>query len=331
MKKIRWGILGCGRIAGKFASDLQLVEDAELVAVVSRKQETADDFCKQYPARYRHNNYEALALNEEVDIIYVATPHALHHENTLLCLSHHKPVLCEKAFAINARQAKEMIDLAKKNNVFLMEALWTKFMPHYNTVMQMIQNGQLGEIKSVLVNFGFAPVPPFPDRIFNPALGGGALLDIGIYTVFMALSAMGKPDEINAWMTPAATGVDEQCAITFRYNNGGLAQLFSTFSSNLATEADINGNNGRIRLTSRFYEPSTQIEFFPGRVDTKTIIPFEKEPGWGYQFEIRHVHECLRKGLTESPVMTLGESLLIMETLDRIRAKAGIRYPADDA
>ena len=329
MDKIKWGILGCGRIAGKFASDLKLVADAELIAVASRRQETADEFCRQYPARFHHNSYEALALNQEVDVIYVATPHALHHENTLLCLHHHKPVLCEKAFAINARQVSEMIGLAKKNKVFLMEALWTKFMPHYNKVLSMIRHDELGELKSVLVNFGFAPTTPIPDRIFNPALGGGTLLDIGIYNVFIALSVLGKPDQIDAWITKASTGVDEQCAITFRYDNGAIAQLFSTFASNLATEADINGTKGRIRLTSRFYEPSTQIEFYPGRVDTRNIIPFDKEPGWGYQYEIRHVQECLRKGLTESPVMSHADSLLLMETLDAVRAKAGIIYPAD--
>ncbi len=329
MEKTKWGILGSGRIAGKFASDLKLVADAELIAVASRRQETADEFCRQYPAKFHHNSYEDLAMNPEVDVIYVATPHALHHENTLLCLQHHKPVLCEKAFAINTRQASEMIRLAKKNKVFLMEALWTKFMPHYNKVLEMIRNGELGELKSVLVNFGFAPTPPIPDRIFNPALGGGTLLDIGIYNVFIAISVLGKPDHIDACMTKASTGVDEQCAITFRYDNGAIAQLFSTFSSNLATEADINGTNGRIRLTSRFYEPSTQIEFYPGRVDTRNIIPFDKEPGWGYQYEIRHVQECLRKGLTESPVMSHADSLLLMETLDAVRAKAGIVYPAD--
>jgi predicted dehydrogenase len=140
---------------------------------------------------------------------------------------------------------------------------------------------------------------------------------------------LGKPDEIEASKTTAITGVDEQCAITFKYNHGGFAQLFSTFSSNLATEADINGTKGRIRLGSRFYEPSSQVEFYQGHVDTKSIIPFVKEPGWGYQYEIRHVQECLRQRLTESPVMTHADTLLLMETLDAIREKAGITYPAD--
>jgi predicted dehydrogenase len=181
----------------------------------------------------------------------------------------------------------------------------------------------------LLLNFGFAPLAPVPQRMDDPQLGGGTLLDIGIYNVFMALSILGRPDEINAWMTPSTTGVDAQCAILFRYNNGAMAQLFSTFLSNLQTEADISGDKARIRLTSRFYEPSTSIEFYPDRVDSRQVIPVEKEGGWGYQYEIRHVHDCLHKGLTESPVMTLDDTLLMMEVLDEIRRKAGIRYPAD--
>ena len=326
---IRWGILGCGRIARKFAADLKYVHDAELVAVGSRSRTTAEEFIKDFPAKYAHDSYEALAANPEVDIIYVASPHGLHHEHTLLCLQHKKAVLCEKAFAINSKQAREMIDMAKKQNVFLMEALWTKFMPHYNITMQMIRDGKLGDLKSVLVNFGFIPMPPVPKRLYDPALGGGTLLDIGIYNVFIALSALGRPDSIEASITPASTGVDEQCAVLFKYNNGAMAQLFSTFSSNLATEAYINGNKGRIHLTSRFYEPSTTIAFYPDRVDSKQVIPFDKEDGFGYQYEARHAGECLRKGLTESPVMSFEDTLLMMETLDRVRAVGGIRYEVD--
>lgn len=329
MQKIRWGILGCGRIARKFASDLALVTDAELAAVGSRNKETAAQFVQEFPARFIHDSYEALVQNPEIDIIYIASPHGLHYEHTLLCLQHHKAVLCEKAFALNYRQAAEMIALARANRLFLMEALWTKFMPHYKLVMQWIRDGKLGAIQNVLINFGFAPTHPIPQRLFDPVLGGGSLLDIGIYNVFMALSVLGKPDIIEAGMTPASTGVDEQCSILFTYNNGAMASLFSSFSTNLATEADISGREGRIRLTSRFYEPSTIIEYYPGRVDSKQILSFEKEPGWGYQYEIKHVGDCLRKGLTESPVMSHADTLLLMETLDRIRKAAGIRYKAD--
>jgi predicted dehydrogenase len=223
-----------------------------------------------------------------------------------------------------------MIEKAKEKKLFLMEALWTKFHPHYIKVQEMIGQGLLGEIKAVLVSFGFKPIAPVPARLFDPALGGGTVMDIGIYNVFIAMSILGKPDNIDAIITPASTGVDEQCSIVFRYKSGALAQLFSTFSSNLATEADICGTEGRIRLTSRFYEPSSTIEFYADRVDSRQVIPVEKEPGFGYQYEARHVNDCLRKGLTESPIVSFADTLLLMKTLDKIRKTAGIHYPADE-
>ena len=329
MKTIRWGILGTGRIAHKFASDLKLVEGAELIAAGSRSQQSADEFCKEFSIKNVHASYEALVRDQDVDVIYIATPHNLHHENTLLCLKHNKAVLCEKPFAMNARQAAAMIALAKEKKIFLMEALWTKFHPHYIKMQEMIGQGLLGGIKSVLVNFGFKPIKPIPARLFDPALGGGTVMDIGIYNVFIAISVLGKPNHIEASMTPASTGVDKQCAILFKYKNGAMAQLFSTFSANLATEADICGSEGRIRLTSRFYEPSSTIEYYKDRVDSREVIPVAKEPGFGYQYEARHVNDCLRKGLTESPVISFADTLLLMETLDKIREIAGIHYPAD--
>jgi predicted dehydrogenase len=330
MKTIRWGILGAGRIARKFASDLRLVENAVLVAIGSRSQQSADEFNKEFPVQYCHYSYQDLAQNPEVDVIYIATPHNLHYENTLLCLQYNKAVLCEKPFAMNSRQAIEMINIAKEKKVFLMEALWTKFHPHYMKMQEMIYQGLLGDIKAILVNFGFKPTPPVPARLFDPALGGGTIMDIGIYNVFIAMSILGKPDHIDAVMTPASTGVDEQCAVLFHYKNGALAQLFSTFSSNLATEADICGSEGRIRLTSRFYEPSSTLEFYKEKTDSRQVIPVEKEPGFGYQYEARHVNDCLRNGLTESNVVSFADTILLMEILDKIRAVAGIHYPADE-
>jgi predicted dehydrogenase len=330
MKIIKWGILGTGRIAGKFASDLRFAEGCELIAVGSRSQESADKFANEFSVKDRHASYEELVQNPEVDVIYIATPHNLHYENTLLCLNHGKAVLCEKPFAINTRQALAMINLAMEKKVFLMEALWTKFHPHFIKIQQMISKGLLGDIRSVLINFGFKPVAPVNPRLYEPELGGGTIMDIGIYNVFMAMSILGKPDHIDAVMTPALTGVDEQCAILFRYKNGAMAQLFSSFSSNLATEADISGTKGRIRLTSKFYEPSTTIEFYEGRDNPKQIIPVEKEEGDGYQYEARHVNECLRNGLTESPVIPFADTILLMETLDKIRQIAGVHYPADN-
>jgi predicted dehydrogenase len=329
MKKIKWGILACGRIAGKFANDLKLLEDADLWAVGSRSLDKASAFAAAHGFRHAYGSYEALVNDPDVDVIYIASPHAQHHEHTLLCITHGKPVLCEKAFAINSRQASEMINAARASGVFLMEALWSRFLPHYQETMRMVKDGQLGKIGSVLANFGFIPEPPVPDRLFNPDLGGGTLLDIGIYNVFMAISVLGRPDEVIAQMTPATTGIDQQCAVTFRYQNGALAQLFSSFEANLPIEAEISGPLGRIRLTTRFYEPTARIEWYPGRVDTRTEIPVEKQPGWGYQHQARHVQECLRQGLTESPVWSHQDTLLLMETMDRIRQAAGISYPAD--
>jgi predicted dehydrogenase len=239
-------------------------------------------------------------------------------------------VLCEKAFAINSKQAREMIELARQKKVFLMEAMWSKFVPHLSKVQQMINEGMIGEIQNLQVNFGFIPAEPIPQRIYDPALGGGTMLDIGIYNVFLALLVLGKPDEIEASMTAAHTGVDAQCAVLFKYKNGAIAQLLSSFTSSLATDADISGNAGRIRLTTRFYEPSATIEYYPGRVESMQVIPVEKGPGWGYHYEASHVCECLRKGLSESPVMTHADTILMMEVLDEIRLKAGIRYPVDD-
>ena len=327
MTRIRWGILACGKIAKKFAADLKLVGDGELVAVASRDIDRAKQFAAEYPAKYVFGSYEELVNCDEVDAIYVASPHSHHHEHTMLSLNHGKAVLCEKAFAINQRQAKEMVDLARAKKIFLMEALWTRFLPHYSKVREMIAEGKLGELKGVLANFGFKPPEPVSPRIFEPSLGGGSLLDIGIYPVFLAQSILGVPDSITAKMDPASTGVDEQCSMVFHYKNGVTANLFSTLASNLETDADIFGTKGRIRLTNRFYEPSATIQYYPDIITSRTIIPIEKEPGWGYQHEIRHVNECLKKGLTESPVWSLNDTLSLMKTLDRIRKEMGLRYP----
>jgi predicted dehydrogenase len=327
--KIRWGILGCGRIARKFAADLRLVADAELTAIASRNKETLELFAKDFPCKGLHNSYEDLATNKEVDVIYIATPHSHHYEHTMLCLNHNKAVLCEKAFAINSRQAKEMIKTAKERKVFLMEALWTKFLPHYKKLLELLRQKTLGDIKSVLVNFGFKTSDKSPQRLFDPLLGGGTLLDIGIYNVFMTMSVLGKPDSIEATMTPSLTGIDEQIAVLFKYKNGAMAQLFSSFTTNLPIQAEINGTEGCITLTTRFYEPSAIIQLYRQVPGEKEIVAVEKEAGFGYQYEARHVNECLKKDLIESPVMTHADTLLLMEILDRIRNKARIEYPQD--
>jgi predicted dehydrogenase len=305
------------------------VRDAELIAVGAREQATADAFVKDFPAKYAHNSYEALVNNPEVDVIYMATPHGLHHEHVMLCLKHKKAVLCEKGFAINYKQAKEMLDYARVQNTFIMEAFWTRFLPHYLTMKEILVQGKVGNIKYINAEFGFKPTPPFAPRIYDPSLGGGSLLDIGVYPIFLALDLLGKPDQIDAVMTPATTGVDDQCSIRFQYHSGAIAHLFSSFASNLATGADIAGDAGRIRFTHRFHGPTAQLEYYPTTVDTREVISYEPAKGNGYEYEAQHVTECIQKNLTESPVMTHAKTLLMMEVLDIIRAKAGIHYPAD--
>jgi predicted dehydrogenase len=327
---VRWGILGCGNIARKFATDLALLDNTKLVAIGSRSKENAGLFAKDFPVAHIHHSYEALAANPEVDVIYIATPHSHHYSNTLLCLDHNKAVLCEKAFAVNYREAQEMVSRARDKKIFLMEAMWTKFLPHYEKMMSVLKEGILGEVSSVLVNFGFRPRVPVPARLFDPTLAGGTILDIGVYNAFIAMSVLGMPDEIDAHMTPAGTGVDEQCSVLFKYRNGAMAQLFSSFVSHLPTEADISGPNARLRLNHRFYAPESTLELYPEKMDSKVSISLDKAvTGIGYHYEAKHVCDCLEKGLTESPVMSHNDTLQLMQVLDEIRKKAGIRYESD--
>jgi len=327
MEKIRWGILGCGKIAKKFASDLKLVKDASLAAVASRDEPRAKEFAKMYNAETAFSSYEALVQSDKVDVIYIATPHGLHHEHALLCLNNKKAVLCEKALALNSAQVKEMIEASRSNKVFLMEAFWTKFLPQYQKVTELISAGAIGNLKMIQADFGFRAEQPTPQRLYDPKLGGGALLDIGIYPVFLAISLLGRPADIEAVMSPYPSGVDEQISAVLRFNNGAIAITSATFAAWTPVEATIVGTEGYIKMTNRFHNSVGNIEI--ANLKGSQPVAVRKEEGFGYQFEARHVDECLRKNLIESPIMSLADSLLLMETMDRIRAKCGIRYDVD--
>ena len=327
-KKIRWGILGAGKIANKFAADLALVEGAELTAVASLDQSRGNEFAKKFNIPTYFDSYEKLVTSPDIDVIYIATPHGFHHEHAMLCLNHRKAVLCEKAFALNSYQLKEMVSLSKIKKVFLMEAFWTKFIPQYIKIKELIDRGDIGEIKLIQADFGFKASSPPAQRLIDPELGGGSLLDIGIYPVFLAISLLGRPAEIKALMTSYSTGADEQCVVTMKFQSGALAVLSSTFASDTPTEAMIAGTDGRIQMRNRFHNPVGWLEIVRPK-DILEEVAVDRESGFGYQFEARHVGDCLRKGLTESPIMTLSDSLLLMETLDRIRNECGIHYPVD--
>ena len=327
MSTVKWGILGCGKIAAKFASDLRRVDGAIRHAVASLQPGRATAFATEHGFAHGFSSYQELCASD-VDVIYVATPHGFHAEHAALCLRHGKSVLCEKAFTLNERDTQMLADLAREKDVFLMEAFWTRFIPQYRKLQELLASDAIGEIRTITADFGFLSPEPKPQRLWDPVLGGGSLLDVGIYPVFLAITLLGEPDQVAAVMKPYDTGVDEQMAMSLRFPSGAVASLYSSFAADTPVEAVITGDKGIIRLTNRFHNPSSRIFLeVPGAQPQE--IQVEREEGFGYQFEARHVQDCLNKGLRESPVWPLGESLKLMRTLDRLRRSCGIRYPGE--
>ena len=326
MDKIRWGILGCGSIAKKFAEGLTVIPDAELAACGSRTQESADAFGDQFEVARRHASYEALAADPEVDAIYVATPHPYHKENSILCLGEGKAVLCEKPFALNAGELQEVVDFARDKGVFLMEAMWTRFLPTMVRIRELLAAGKIGEPRMVISDFGFRSGWNPDGRLLNPALGGGGLLDVGIYATSFAFMAMGgkSPSQISSTASIGDTGVDEQAAWLFTYDEGQIAIGFSAVRTGTPQEATILGTEGRIRAESPFW-CGEKLTVVAGETETIEL----PKVGNGYNYEAVEVGNCLRQGKLESDIMPLDESLRIMQTLDRIREPWGLKYPTE--
>lgn len=322
----RWGILGTGNIAHQFARGLQSVPDGRLVAVGSRSQATADKFGEEFGVERRHPTYEALAADPDVDAIYISTPHSLHRENTLLCLESGKAVLCEKPFAINAREAAEMIRVARERRVFLMEAMWTRFMPALVRTREIIAAGTIGEVRMVAADFGFRARFNPESRLFDPSLGGGALLDVGIYPVSLASMLFGTPDRIAGLAELGETGVDEQGVMILGYKGGPLAVLYTAITTTTPHDAVIMGTQGSIRINAPWWYPKALTLTLSGKEPEILDLPYE---GNGYNYEAVEVMSCVRAGKLESEIVPLDETLSIMETLDRIRAQWGLRYPMD--
>lgn len=322
MKKVNWGIIGLGKIANKFAEDLAATKTAQLYAVASRSSENALSFAEKHGAKAGYGSYEQIMQDDKVDVIYIATPHVFHHELTMQCIKNGKAVLCEKPFAMNIKEAREMIELSKKEGVFLMEALWTRFLPHFQLVMDKVQSGEMGKIKSVKADFGFKAEFDKSKRLFNKDLGGGSLLDIGIYPVFLAYSLLGKPDKIEAKAEFTETNVDASCDIRFNYQDGVQAELHSTLLEKTPTTAEIELEKGKIILNSRFHEPTSVRITSEGNEETFDFGVKTR----GYNFEAEHVTEMLQQGKTESDIWPLDKTLELMELLDTIREKIGLEY-----
>ena len=316
---LRWGLIGTGWIADSFAADLAFTDSGRVVAVGSRRIETANAFADRFEIPNRHASYEALVADPDVDVVYVATPHPMHHPNTLLALRAGKPVLVEKPFTMNAAEARELVAVARAEKLFLMEAMWTRFLPHVARIRQLIAAGALGEIVSVSADHGqwFAQDPDF--RLFAPELGGGALLDLGVYPVSFASMLLGAPSSIVALIDPAFTGVDGQTSMLFGYDSGAQAVLSCTLSAKSSTRAAIVGTEARIEIDGDFYTPTSFTLITRSGERTRYDEPHQ---GRGLWHQADEVARCLREGLLESPLMPLDESISIMQTLDAVLAQA---------
>lgn len=323
-----WAVLGCGKIARKFAHDLKLLPNANLYAAASRDLTRAQDFASEWGFETAYGSYEEMVNDPKVDVVYIATPHSHHHEHTLLCLNHKKAVLCEKAFSLNANEVKEMLEAAKANNTFLMEAFWTMFQPSFRKALEIINSGELGKLKAVRSDFAFNA--PFIEdkRLYNVELGGGSLLDIGIYPVFAALTSLGIPKMVKTFADFSPTGSEESISMIFKYPGGEMANLTSSFAAHSPIQTEYWCENGYLVLNPRWFTPTDITVVKAG--EEPVVIPKTESEGWGYQYEAEHVMECLDNGVIESPDMTWKLSLDLMELLDRIRIDAGIFFGKRD-
>ena len=325
--KVRWGILGTGNIAKQLARGLAVLPDAVLLAVGSRSQENADGFGEQFDVARRYASYADLANDPDVEVVYVATPHSLHRENSLLCLQAGKAVLCEKPFAINATEAREVVALARERQLFVMEAMWTRFLPVMGRVRELLAGGVIGDVRLVTADFGFRTSFNPQGRLFNPELGGGGLLDVGIYPVSLAAMVFGpRPTRVSSMAHLGETGVDEQAAMILGYEQGQLAILSSAVRTRTPQEAFLMGTQGWIRIHTPWWMPTALTVSIQGQEDQTETLPFE---GNGYNYEAAEVMACLRAGRLESDVIPLDETLAVMETLDQIRGQWGLRYPME--
>jgi len=328
MNQTRWGILGTGKIAKSFAAALRDTPGAVLAGVASRSMDSAAAFAAEQGQAHvqAYGSYQALVDAVDIDLVYVASPHTEHMANAMLALNAGKGVLCEKAFTINRVEAERVVVLARSKKLFLMEAMWTRFMPALAEVQRIIASGEIGTVNQVSADFGFkADVGP-EHRLFNPALGGGALLDLGIYPLSIAAALLGPVASVTAQAEMGPTGVDVNTAFILRHARGGLSSCACSITTLSPVELTVAGERGFIRMNTRFHHAqSITVTRADGAART-VPTPFL---GNGYVHEIIEAQRCFHAGLLESPGMPLDETLALMGVMDDIRAQIGLRYPAD--
>ncbi len=315
---IRWGILGAGKIASKWAEDLPLAGNAALQAVWARDPRKAEEFGRCHGASRVAESLEDLLNSVDVDAVYVATPNMLHADGIRRCLEAGKPVLAEKPFGLCRAEVEPLVELARARGVLCVEALWTRFLPSFRTALEIVQSGRIGAVRHIVADFGFAASPDSTSRLWDPTQGGGSLLDIGIYPLFLARAFLGNPDRIRATMDRAETGVDTTCRAELEWFDGATATLLSTFAENTPCLAVIEGEEGRLVLQRRFHMPTTVVLHDADGVER--IDP--PAGGVGYEHEIRHFGECLEQGLLESPLWSLTDTLDLSLLMDRVREAA---------
>jgi len=327
VRKFRWGILGTGAIARRFVRGLRLLPEAEVLAVGSRSEASAAKFADKRDISRRHASYDDLASDPDVDVVYIATPHPFHAENAKLCLEAGKAVLCEKPFSVNAAEAEQVVKLAREKGLFIMEGMWTRFFPLMEELRRLVSEGAIGDVRMLNVDFGFRAGLDPASRLFDQKLGGGALLDVGVYCVSFASMVLGQPSESVGLPHLGETGVDEQASIVLEHEGGRLANLAIGIRTTTPQEATIMGTEGYLRIHAPWWRPKLMTISSPGAEDETVEAPVS---GNGFNYEAAEVMRCLEAGKTESDVMPLDETVSIMRTMDGIRAAWGLRYPGEE-
>jgi predicted dehydrogenase len=316
---VRWGILGTGGIASTFVTDLRLTDSGAAIAVGSRSQGSADSFADKFGIARRHASYESLVADPEVDVIYVATPHPVHRDSAVLALRAGKHVLVEKPFTMTAVGARDVVGVARKHGLFAMEAMWTRFLPDMAIVRDWVAQGILGDVVTLTADHGQWFAEDASSRLFAPELGGGALLDLGVYPVSFASMVLGSPSSIMSMSDPAFTGVDAQTSMLFGYDSGAQALLTCTLRAKSPTRAAIVGTDARIEIEGDFYAPAT-VTLIPR--NGSPIRVESRHEGRGLRHQADEVARRLAAHEVESPLMPLDETISIMETMDAVLAQA---------
>lgn len=327
MKTIKWGIIGTGIIASAFAEALNSLDNIEVTGVASRDLARARGFADRFHIRKAYASYEELASDSEIEVVYIATPHTEHKDNAALCIKNGKAVLCEKPITINQKETQHIIDLAKEHNVFLMEAMWTKFLPTTKVVKKWLQSNAIGNIRCIKADFGYRSEYDLNHRLFNPKLAGGALLDVGIYPITYTIHMMERlPDEIISRAVMGKSHVDDINTIIFSYQGGVIAQLSSSVAVEMGRDAVILGDKGKIVIPNFWMADHAKRYDIKGNLVEEFSEPFAVN---GYVYEVQEVNSCLREGKKESTVVPLKDTMDIMKIMDELRTEWGLIYPQE--